>query len=274
MRTNFRYQIWILPALLACATQPGTGWGQSRVRLDLESFRTEVSPSAPDQDALFLKDLIPALARRMFPPGSAGSQMEPQTIDVGVERESRPEETPGKGVRIVQSARYKLDIRGNQYLAAAENFLSWRKAFETSWIEAASGEITAASKTPLALIFEDSSLSKREKIVRILQLQAHAGATYSPPPTPHPEFWPVSKIIEMPEIHARVQFNPRGGKVTILEAETGRAWVIPFNPTDDPIRWMRDLRVWAEGNGLSRAVERMRAVALGKATEAAPPKPQ
>jgi hypothetical protein len=190
-----------------------------------------------------------------------------------VEREARSEETSGNGVRIVQTARYRLEIRGNQYLAAAENFLSWRKAFETSWIEAAGGEITTASKTPLALIFEDPSLTRREKIARILQLQAHAGVNYAPPPTPHPGFWPVSKIIEMPEIHATVQFNPRGGKVTVLEAETGRAWVIPFNPTDDPIRWMRDFRVWAEGNGLSRAVERMRAVALGKTGPGAPPRP-
>jgi hypothetical protein len=129
---------------------------------------------------------------------------------------------------------------------------------------------TRIPRTPLQQIYEDPRFSQPERIQAVLTLLTQQQISAVPEPTPNPEFWPISDVIPLPAIHATVQFNPRGGKVVILDTETQKVHIIPFDPSEDPRWWMNNFAAIAERQGLDKAVEVARGVSTG---QPASPKP-
>lgn len=245
-----------LAILTVAATPPA--FSADTFTLDLESYRTPVSPGSVEEDLLFLKDFIPVFTRAAIPRDPNPKTLEYEAVELEVERS--PVAGVGKtrkSFKTDHKTGLKLQITGSDYKNAAEAFLMWRREFEAQWIASAT-QGAAAPKTPLQEIVENRRLSRKDKIDQVLSFYARQQMTYQPPPTPHPDFWPVSEVIQLSSIHASVQFNPRGGKVVVLEQDTGKAYVLPFNPGDDPHAWMDRLVAMAKVHGLDQATERMR----------------
>lgn len=240
----------IFPAAIIAAPVP----------VDIQSYRTPLSPGTIDEDLLILREIIPELARRMFPAASTRpSRSGPDTVDLRLSRGPRP------GPSVGQPSESRLLINGDRYLQATETFLKWRKEFETNWgqTEVPSWEPKAVGRTPLQKIFADPSLDRRGKAMAMLKVYYKnpirknpvSDPKLKPTPTPPPEFWPVSDVIEIPEVNGSVQFNLRGHKVTVLNEATGEASVIPYYSSQDPRAWLATFRRQALKHGLARAIE-------------------
>ncbi len=229
------------------------------VVLDIQSYRTPVSPGTVDEDLMILRDLVPELTRRIFPVSPKRDRSGPDTIELRLSRAPKP--LPGTGFQ----SGSRVVVNGNRYQQTTEKYLKWRKEYETNWIQSqvSSWEPKAAPKTPLQMIFEDQGLNQRSKAMAMLriyledstQAEAHLASTPRPTPTPPPDFWPVSRIIDMPEVNASVQINMRGGKVTVLDGATEQATVIPFDASQDPRLWLANFQNQARLHGLAQAVK-------------------
>ncbi len=227
--------------------------------LDIQPYRTAVSPGTVDEDLVILREIIPEIARREFPVSPQAGRYVPETLDLSYSR--APKSVPGSGIR----SESRLVINGKRYQQAAETYLKWRKDYETNWIQSFSSdwEPKAIPDTPLQRIFKDPSLDHRGKGIAMLKIytdaltQARASSLPPPKPTPTPPagFWPVSEVIEMPEVNGSLQINMRGGKITVLDQTTGKAFIIPFDASRDPRLWLASFRKKALRLGLEEAVK-------------------
>jgi hypothetical protein len=229
------------------------------IALDIQSYRTAVSPGTVDEDLQILRELIPELARRMFPVSSKTGRFTPDTLELKTSRSNDP--GPGKG----PSPGSRLVVNGRHYQQAAETYLKWRKEYETNWIQANASEWEpkAAPKTPLQSVIEDPGLDYRGRAMAMLRVYLESSSPdrvgsapmFKPTPTPPPGFWPISDVIEIPEVNGSLQINLRGGKVTVLDGATGKASVIPYDSTMDPRLWLINFRKQALRLGLAQAVK-------------------
>ncbi|KXK39383.1 MAG: hypothetical protein UZ16_OP3001000381 [Candidatus Hinthialibacteria bacterium OLB16] len=257
---------WNFSLVFLCSLMLGTGSpdpcpaASNPATIDLEAFRTSVSPGTIDEDLQQMKDLIPELARRMFPPGE-GRLAEPETIDFKEVRVPRLAPDEKGGFRTSYHSVNRMVINGRKYLRAAESYLFWRRDYEKKWIASASPTAQAGEipQTPLQQIFSATTLDRRGKTHALLDLYSRQLLpTPVPAPTPRPDFWPISDIFDIPEASGTVQFNLRGGKVVVLEKGSGEVWILPFDPALDPMKWLESFRFKARRHGIGKAAEMMR----------------
>ncbi len=243
----------VLLLVLACASPAAP------LVLDIEFYRTAVSPGTVVEDLQILREIIPELARRMFPVSPQTGRYAPETLEFKLS--TIPKAGPGYGVETES----KLIVNGRRYQQAAETYLKWRKEYEQNWIQSntTGWEPKAGLRTPLQIIFGDTRLDPRGKALAMLRIYSDSlsqsgtslAPKLNPTPTPPPEFWPVSDIIEMPEVNGSVQINMRGGKVTVLDKSAGKATIIPFDSSRNPRLWLATFRKQALRFGLPQAIK-------------------
>lgn len=244
------FSILILLAVGFC----NAAWGQVPRSIDLMAYRTQVSPGSPEQDLLLVQRIVPVLARTAYPVLSGRSSTSFQAIDIEMKKRPRLRENMSSRSRIAVDFSYTFVVTGEIYQMVTEQFLSWRKGYEEQWIASATGE-TSYLKTPIQLVAEDPNLDYPQKVQRILGIMNRREYKYIPPPTPNPAYWPVSDVIPLREAGASLQFNPRGGKVVLLDDTTGETYILPFDPWDDPEDWLRDFERWVAGYGIKSSSE-------------------
>jgi hypothetical protein len=240
--------------------------GQSTF-LDLNPYRTPVSPGAPHEDALFLKEVVESLAQELaispiVPRGEAGFE----SFDVRIDR-NKVIEPDGSWKRDelgrpVFSVTPTIEIKGETYKQLARMYLEWRRSFEFEWIGVARSATEELKPTPLQTIFNEPTLPRSEKVRQTVQFYRFKTLPLVPRPTPNPAYWPISPIIDLPEVLVQVQFNLRGGQVTVLDSESSKVWVLPFPSEVDPRRWIDEYKRAVNKVGKVRAAEQLRQEAL------------
>ncbi len=231
--------------------------------ISVMAYRTEISPSSPEEDALFVSRLVPHLARLMFG-DLTGNGFSYETIDVQINRRFAVEEdgsyvTAPSGRKVVDADTF-FTIRGDQFYAATLAYLGWRLEFEKKWIHDASPESVELELTPLQMIGDNPDLSELEKIGQILvyyQLHQRQSSGIQEK-IPDPDYWPVSPVFDIDAIGVQVQFNIRGGVVTVLHSESSRVWQLPFPVTGSCDRWLRLYERHVNSSGLEKAAEEMK----------------
>jgi hypothetical protein len=185
-----------------------------------------------------------------------------ETIDVRVDRKfaknrdgSFVYNSKGRGVI---EADTQLTITGERFYAATHGYLSWRQEFERKWIHDASPEEKKLEPTPLQLIFYEPKLSINEKVGQTLVFFQLQHRKPSQEKIPDPEYWPVSPVFDVDSMGVQVQFNIRGGVVTVLHADSNRVWQLPYPITGSCDRWLSLYEREAQASGLESAAEKMK----------------
>lgn len=260
--------LWLLSVflLLAFFLPSPKSFGQP-IFLDLTRYRTPVSPGKIDEDALFLKEIVEQIARDLaIAPVAPRGERGFESFDVDIKRDKILEETGAwkldKTGKAVFAATPTIEIKGESYKQITRSFLEWRRSFELEWIQGTRSATEELKPTPLQRIFYQTSLPQSERVRQTVQFYRFKTIPRIPKPTPNPSFWPVSAILDLPECGVQVQFNLRGGRVTILDSESSRVWVLPFPPEADPHRWMAEYRREVEKSGKEQAAERLRQEAI------------
>ncbi|MCA9413591.1 MAG: hypothetical protein KC931_11365 [Candidatus Omnitrophica bacterium] len=243
--------------------QNPAAYAQQRWDFSILPYRTEISPGTPEEDALFVSRLVPELAKAMF--GElTGEGLVYETIDIFVDRKFAREKN-GAPIRnaagkVAIESDVQFTIRGERFYAATLTYLKWRQAFEQKWIHDASPENVKLEPTPLQLIQREPRLSSEQKVLQTLLFYTMKTreASNQQPEIPDPDYWPVSPVFDIDSVGVQVQFNIRGGLVTVLHADSNRVWQLPFPSIGSCDRWMSLYERAAKDLGLERAAEKMR----------------
>ena len=247
-------------------------YAQSPTLLDVSLYRTPISPGTVAEDAQFLTALIPQLVRGAgFAPAEEGHPQY-ETVELEINRRKKRNmrgeiSLDERGVPII--AEYpRLVIQGENFKMAATAFLQWRKGYEEAWIRSASEEGVLLKPTPLQLIFNSGHLTRQQKVQQTINVYRTALLPSLPIPTPNPDYWPISDVIDLPEIGAQIQFYSSAHKVVVLDASSSHVWMVPLNPTEDPVKWQEVFKKLAKKEGLEKATE----IAIEEATKWRGPK--
>lgn len=247
--------------ILLWAMTTEVGWTQQTREFSILPYRTEISPGSPEEDAIFISKLIPHLSKLMFGE-MTGEGLSYETIDVRVDRRFARKQDgsyvfnpAGRGVI---EADIQLTIKGERFYGATLAYLTWRQEFERKWIHDASPENIPLDPTPLQLIFKEPNLSPIEKVGQTLVFYQLQHRKPSNEKIPDPEYWPVSPVFDIDSVGVQVQFNIRGGVVTVLHAESNRVWQLPYPLTGSCDRWLDLYEREAKSSGLDRAAEKMK----------------
>ena len=260
--------VWVKPALVLIALniQTLSSFAQP-VFLDLRVYRTPVSPGELHEDAVFLKEVVEFLAKDMtlapvVPRGGEGFE----SFDVRIDRH-KVTEPDGSWKRDelgrpVFSVTPTIEIKGETYKQITKAYLEWRRGFELEWVRTAQNATAELKPTPLQVLFHHPTLPQSEKVRETVQFYRLNTVPRIPKPTPNPAYWPISPILDLPECGVQVQFNLRGGQVTVLDSESSRVWVLPYPSELDPTRWMAEYKREVKKVGKERAAESLRQEAI------------
>jgi hypothetical protein len=254
-------------------------YAQSPTVLDVSLYRTPISPGTVAEDAQFLTALIPQLARGagLAPADEGRPQYETVELEINrrKKRNMRGEISLSDRGRPVIAEFPRLVIQGENFMMAAKAFLEWRKRYEEAWIQSASEEGVLLNPTPLQQVFNGGHLTRQQKVQQTINIYRTALLPSLPVPTPNPDYWPISDVINLPDAGAQIQFYTSAHKVVVLDASSSRVWMVPLNPTEDPVKWREVFEKLAKKEGLEKAVK----IAIEEATkwrgpEIVPPKRQ
>ena len=248
------------------------------IEFDLRLYRTPVSPGELHEDALFLKEVVQLIAKDIpISPVAVRGELAYESFDLRTDRAkavardgSIQFDDAGRPVFWVTPT---IVIRGEVYKQVTRAYLKWRKAFELEWIRTARNATEELKPTPLQVLFNHPVLPRSEKIRETIRFYRLETLPRIPKPTPNPAYWPISPIIDLPESGVQVQFNLRGGQVTVLDSESSAVWVLPYPPELDPQRWIDLYKKEVRKVGKEKAAERLRREALAWGLPVLPPMP-